>query len=527
MTGIQPSFRIDTYMQDYLYDMDGTKVLDTDASEVLIYGQDWVNITADVKRRIIFERGIGGSNVNNRIADPGRAMFSLKNEGNSGNVLGYYSPDNANVRAGWQEDIKVRIGFSDSTYDSGNVNYRWHGWVNKIEPEPGKYRSREVFVTCGDYMGELQDYNKVTQVATQTNVTSDAVYTAIIAAMPRQPEGTNFSTGVDTLSSVLHRSGEQSGSGYEEINRVALSVLDYVFMDKDGQLVSQNRHDRIKDTTVQFTLTESLIRSDGSMKYIRDKSLGLDRVITKTYPIETGTSNENAFTLQNPVLINPGDSYTLEAKYRDPNSQREVGLTSSVTLAAGTNVSFGSSPDGASSDLNGSLTIVSQNFYSGEAVAVFRNDGTRIGYLNEVIIQGHLIRSFDPVTSTYVVNSSGNRTITLNMPYQDSEVFAENARKMINTVYGQTTRIDTVKMNLNDSTLFGYYMGTDTGDRIALTETVSGQNANEHFLNKERVEYTPGGFMNVTYTLAPSLITGAGILGTSKWNQANWAFAEG
>lgn len=520
-----PTLHVEVELSDQREFMDGTSKTFMDGTAHFMNYLVYTDITEDVNRQVRHERGIAGSTPIDRIAKTGKASFYLNNSAsNSGTQLGYYSPDNTNVRPGWQEDQKVRIGYALAGYDSGNTNWRWYGWISKITPVPGQYAERTVQVDCVDYIQILNENTRIAQVAIQTDATSDEAYTALLAAMARQPEGTSFSTGVDTLEYILHRSGERSGSGYEEMNRVALSVFDYVYVDKDGQVVSQNRHDRLKDATVQFTITGTQIKS---MKYDRDRQRGLDKVTTKTYPVEVGTSNETAYELQNPIRLNPGDTYTLEAAYKDPNSQSPVGITDPVTLATGTNVRFGSAPDLSSQNLNSKLTIVSQNFYSGEAVVVFRNDGGRLGFINEVTVQGKLIRFNDPVTSTYTVNSNGNRTVTINLPYQDSEVFAENLRKMIVNVYSQSKRVNSVKINLNDSTWFANYMDNDIGKRIAISETVTGLSSDEHFINHELVEYNPGKEMNVNYTLAPSLADSPGIWGTSKWNQANWAFAEG
>lgn len=525
MAEIYPEIVLDAYLNDFLYDLDGNEIIDVDDANVVIYGNEWVDISADIKKTVRHDRGIKRWHPTTRLASTGNAYFQLKNDvSNTGGLLGYYSPGNTNCRQGWQEDIKVRIGYSHPDYNGGTAVYRWYGRIDSIEPSYGQYSDRIVTVKCFDYMAELNTNTKATQVAIQTDVTSDEAYAAIIATMPRQPEGTDFAAGVDILPYVMHRSGEGSGACFQEMARVALSDFSYVFIDKDGQVVSQSRHTRALDRTVQFTITGAQIQG---MKAVRDRKTAPDRITTRIYPVNIGTSDEVCYTLQNTIRLSPGESYTLEAKYTDPTNQKNVGLTSPVTLAADTHYKFGPTDDGASNGMNDALTIVSQNFYSGELSVEFRNDGTRVGFINMFKPQGRLIRFNDPIIATLEIDSTGNNTITVDMPYQDNPVFASQIRELIADVYSAVDRVESVDINLNDATWFANYMDTDTGKRIALTETVTGQNADEYFLNSEAVEYKPGKIMNVSYMLAPSIVSTPFIFGVTNWGEAYWTAGEG
>lgn len=523
---ITPALKVEAYITPGLDFQDGSAV--TFQSEVIyqLNTNAWTDISADVADRdVSWTRGIRGASVLDRTASTGTLTFYLDNSDRcSGGVAGYYSPRNTNVRDGWEEQVKVRVGLSDSSYDSGSVGYKFYGWVNKIEPTSGKFNSKEVRVTVQDYISILNSFDQVKTVAMLTDETSDAAYDAIVAAITKQPEGTNFSAGVDTLPYILHRSGEKSSSAFEEINRIATSVLDYVFISGGGVLTSQNRHDRIKKTT-QFTISDT----DEYMidvKYDQDAERGLDKVITATYPVDPGTSDEIVYELKTPIRLNPGDTYTQVCEYQDPNTSRPCGLTSPVTFVAGTHYKFGSAGDMASQNLNANLDITT-NFYSGCVVVEMTNIGTRLGFVNALVVEGRVIRFNDAVKSEYVLSLGGNRTIEVSMPYQDSEIFAENVRKMVSRVYGGSERVNSVTYNANEATPFSNYMGTDIGDKIAVTETMTGLSGYTGYINGESVVYKPGGRLDITYLLAPASTSTNGIWGTSKWGQAVWKFAEG
>lgn len=332
-----------------------------------------------------------------------------------------------------------------------------------------------------------------------------------------------YTDKLDILPYIFHRSGERSGSGYEEMNRIALSVFDYVYTDRNGYLVAQHREERVQETTVQFTIQSDLVDLD----YIRDRSRGYDKITAITHPVKVGVAEETAFALEAPIRINPGDSYTLIAKYTEPSSTRPCGLINPVALATGTNVQFGSLDNGTAGDLNNDLSIT-DNFYSAAAEIVFTNNGDRLGFLNEVTITGYLLRFYNPVETTKVINANGTRFFRYDLPLQDSEIFAENANEMIANIYNQSSGLGVrVKFRGNTLTTFGYFIAGDLGKRMKITETVTGASNFEGYINKLKWDLTKDGELMVEYLVSPASTTTNGIWGTSKWNQAVWQFAEG
>ena len=84
-------------------------------------GSAWTSILTDVRTAppSVLSRGLSGCELADRVADVGTLDFALDNSaGNSGGKLGYYSPDHANLRAGFGIGMKTRLKvvYGDKTY---------------------------------------------------------------------------------------------------------------------------------------------------------------------------------------------------------------------------------------------------------------------------------------------------------------------------------------------------------------------------------------------------------------------------
>lgn len=75
----------------------------------------WAHVTADVRAApgIHVRYGINGNGPTDCVAETGECTLSLRNDaGNSGGLVGYYSPLHANVRSGWTYGIPMQVVFS-------------------------------------------------------------------------------------------------------------------------------------------------------------------------------------------------------------------------------------------------------------------------------------------------------------------------------------------------------------------------------------------------------------------------------
>lgn len=322
--------------------------------------------------------------------------------------------------------------------------------------------------------------------------------------------------GLDFLTYAFHRSGEQSGSAYQEFNRIAMSVFDKIYVTGKGVLTAQNRTQGINEDTALFTLNDALTE----ITHTDDRSRAVDRIKTTTYPLNIGVGQADVvYELENPIRLNAGESKTITCKYVDQGSSRNVGLLNQITAwVADTHYKMGNLPDGTSNNLNANLGT-SVTYGAGAAEVVLTNNGASTGYVNKINIVGDAVKFFNPNESITQVTAGKNNTINVEMPYQESETFALAANNMIANVYGSTTiQVNSARYWVNrNTTTFANFMDAEILKRIAITESLTGLSANESFIHQESWVLDPGGIVRCTYMLAPARDTSARfIVGTSR-----------
>lgn len=485
-------------------------------------GSAWVDVTSDVlftpKPRA--KLGIRGSGPLDRVSPPQTLRFSLNNSvSNSVGLQGAYSIGHKNERNGWGRDVPFRVNFL-----SGVNNKDWYyGYVSKVSPIPGIYGKRSVKVNCVGWMEKTNDFLKSHLLDLVEDATSNTLYQAILTAMTDQPVSTSFATGVDTIPYAFHRSGIKEKSAQREIYAIATSVFDYLFVTGGGILVSQNRLTRVTETVVQFTLDETM--TDLGVEWTVDNYV--DRVRINVHPVKLGTSEEFSYELDNPVRLNPGESKTIVAQYKDPNTNASVGMKSPVTPVADTHYKFGAANDGLANDLNDDLGVVVDD-HAAAANITFTNNGEGLGHVNVFKLEGILLRFEDPIeVEVDVTGKTGDRELSFDMPYQHSDIFAENTAKMIGNVYGMKRKhISKLSFTANrSSTFMANFLTTEIGERIEVIETVTGTDDEAH-INGVSWQLGSGNILDVSYILAPVREGTAGIWGTSTWNNADWRFSN-
>jgi hypothetical protein len=324
-------------------------------------GAGWTNVWTDTAAAepVRFQYGITGNALQDRVASPGTMTFALKNDQlNSARLLGYYSPGNANCRAGFTYGINVRLRIT-----FGGITYvKFHGRLAHIEPIAGKNGRRVTLCTVNDWMEEASRA-KLKRVPIQVNQRSDQIFSTIVAAMTRQPVSSTVGVGRDTYVVALDGSPEEGLGVLTEFQRLALSEVGYIYVrgntGSGGELVFESRTDRAAKNVNLATFNESMYELVAAVS--RDDIISRLQVVT--HPRRIDTVNQVLFTLRDTTVstdttltLGPGESKSIVCPYTDPsNRSSRVGGTSMVNPVATTDYLMNSAADGSGANLTASL----------------------------------------------------------------------------------------------------------------------------------------------------------------------------
>ena len=290
----------------------------TIAVEAELSADNWTAITADVlsAHGLTAEYGIRGQRPTDRVAQVGNMKFVLDNSvGNIGTAQGYYAPDNASVASGWDLSTAIRLKI---TY-GGTDYYKFLGKISDLDVKAGTKKERDVKVTVEDWMRDATEA-KIQLLAVQENLRTDQVIDVAVSAMEVQPRATSYATAQETLPSALDDVKDGRTSVLAVIQKAIISEYGFFMHIGDttggGTAKLQDRHARVKDRTVQITLTADDI---ADLKYQHDKTLIFNEVRAKVFPRDEGDSVEILGCLDSSLEIAAGATDTIRLQYRDPN----------------------------------------------------------------------------------------------------------------------------------------------------------------------------------------------------------------
>ena len=473
------------------------------------FGSGWdTDFINDVLPPVSVQAGIRGGKITDRIASPGTATFSLNNSGsNYTSTQGYWSPKNSNVRANWGKNVPIRIGLQEQ---GGSVNWFFYGKVKRIDPNAGIYGGRRVDVTVMDFMDDLQADSGGKRIAIKEDYRSDEAYGDLITAADSSPEGTDFSTGVIIMPAVFHRATGKNVRIYEELNRIATSNFEYVYLTHAGYIKSQSMTDRLLDDTVQFTL-------NNTMKNIQvaESTRDIPRAFTfLTYPTTTGTTREVIASVGSPVRIDGGETVTFEVNYRDPSGGSDIAGKNILAPVANTDYTFSTIERSQSGDYNSNLDLTVTE-YATMAEVVATNNGGSVAWLDKFELRGIAIRTNDEVSSTEEISGTEGAEVRINLYYVAGVSIGKAAAVMATNVYGEIYAQSVSFKPQRSSAMLTGFLGTDIGKRIALVETVTGVD-NEYFINGYEFEWRSRYDLDASYMLAPARSETPFIVGTSE-----------
>jgi hypothetical protein len=502
--------------------------LDSTALELELggVGMGWTDVSADVRveDHVRGRRGIFGSGPQDRVARPGQLTFSLNNAAtNSGSLVGYYSPDHANCRTGFDIGIRVRVR---ATY-SGTPRTLFIGRLAQAVPTPGTKGTRKVLCTAYDWLEEAARY-KLTDVATQLSKRSDECIQAILDAMPEAPVATSLATGKSTFEYALDTARDESSFALAEFQKITASEAGQLYLTAGGTLTFESRHTRPAIGSNQVTLDNSMT----GLTVDRKRDLVLNRIQATVHPRRVDGSVVTLFTLRTKTLIRAGESADLFGGYVDPNQlASRVGGTDMVTPVATTDYTMNSAEDGSGTDLTASFTVtMSAGFSSGGNgfYATIANTGTTDGYVTFFRIRGKGIYDYENATllaeDTSSQDTYGQNVLTLDLPYQNDPATGQLIADYNLSLYGSArtycTAVTFWAHESSDHMLAA--LDRDISTRVGLVEDVTGitdvgpgSTDFGFFVNAVEWDLGPANRLQVTWTLAPADIFSYWLMGTA------------
>ncbi|MDP3717087.1 MAG: hypothetical protein Q8T13_04875 [Acidobacteriota bacterium] len=448
------------------------------------------------------EYGIDGNGPEDLVAGSGVLAYLLKNHArNSLGLQGAYSPLHANKRAGWGFGDQVKAIFNYSAVDYT----KFRGKVRVIDPESGRYRSQRVKVVAYDHQHDLIETD-VREMAVQVNKTEAESIEAVLDAIPAeaQPPARDIDAGVD----VYPYSADDIRGGV----KAATLIKDYVVSAQglqatrgDGTFIYRTRHARALAVS-QGTFNETMVRLEvpssleGAFNLVRAtiRPKTVDPSPTTVLWAQTGGAPEMA----------PGETVTIWGNYSDPaDPQVRIGGVDPIeALVAGTDYSANSAANGSGADLTSSLSVVCEAFGT-TAKFVVTNVGAAALFRTSLQVRGRGVYDLGAQTiQSYEAEDYGVRPYDIELRYQDDAVVAQGLADYVRTTRQTLAgQIRSMSFLANESDyLMLQALNREIGDRITVTETMTGLTLVDAFIQKVKFEVSTGPRLVCTWGLAPA-----------------------
>ena len=466
---------------------------------------NWSDISADVLRPISIKRGIDGAGPLDLVASTGQMQLTLINSAlNSAGLLGYYSPDHANARSGFDLGLRVRIKLDDGV---NTPQYKFYGKVIEIIPSFGQKGERITEITVVDIMDELAIQN-VSLLSVQTDKRNDQIVATLINQLPTAPLATDYGIGPDTFAFALHNDRDEKTAILSALQKAMQSGLDYLFPRGDASggetLVYQSRHDRVNLTSLAASFDDTM----RGLEVVRSADQLANRVVTVSHPVQVDEDADTVLVaLQSEFSVQPGETVTLTARYRDPSGAdtRISGTEIVVPLIADTDYKMSSVSGDGANDLNGQADI-SLSVGANAAEVSIENTGSVAGYIHHLQIRGKGIYLYDPVEYVAEDSSSigvyGERPLNFDLPNnEDVNTSKDFGDYLLSALKSPGTQVERLKLVANSSpNLLAASVTLEPGQRIALTESATGLNA-QYFIQCYDLRIGPKDLLEVEYLL--------------------------
>lgn len=456
--------------------------------------------------------GIQGSTPKDRLATAGTLTFELDNsDQNVSHTQGLYTPGHPNALSNWGIGRRIQLGVRHPSYVDRVL---WYGVVESVRSGVGARGRRTAKVTCVDWLDEAARA-RLSGLAVQTDVQSDALFSTLVAAVEKAPPGgTRVGSGSDIYPFALDSARDEGAKVASEFAKLAVSEFGQIFVEA-GVAVFEGRRVRGGEGIVRLVLDEDNTLQVTYGSHSRDDVL--NRVQVSVHPRRVDAAATSVlfsvlFTLGNAQRIERVTSITINCPYKDPAqlSQR-VGGKDMVVPAATTDYLFNTAQDGSGTDITAQLSVAYEGGTAGgnAATVVVTNNGPLDGYLTKLQLRGRGVYDFEPVVcderDAASVASYGENAYAFDMPYQASpQNGIDTAQYILNLNKDPSTRVTAVSFLANwDSVTRDALFNLRISDRVSLTFPELALDGAQFFVNGIALECSLAGLCKVTLQTAP------------------------
>ncbi len=412
-----------------------------------------------------------------------------------------------------------------STPASGTITavrtyVKFVGRVHTITPTPGQYRNQPVYVTAYDVMRDLLEAD-IREISVAVNETEDALIESVIDVLPVaiQPDRLDLDAGADSYPYAFDDLGRGTKAA-GVLQDLTLSAYGFLATTGDGTLIYRSRGSLATgDSAFHFdeTMNGLVVPTslDGVFNRVRVtiRPRRIDAAATTVLWSQTGT----------PQAISAGSTVDIWGNYFDPTDPtRSIGGTDTVPPVSGTDFTANSQADGSGTDLTANIAVTASRFASTVKFEV-TNTGATSAYLTSLQLRGRGLYRDAPETFESASEQVWERPLSFEMPYQDDRLVAQNAAESLQLQWGNLrTQIQQLEFSANASdALLQQALLREPGDRVTITETVTGLNTLDALIHAVELEATNGSILTCRWQLGAVTpfevwqlgIAGAGELG--------------
>jgi hypothetical protein len=484
-------------------------------------GAGWTDITSDTRigvQPLQIEYGIVGSGPLDRVASTGVMTWAMDNSaGNSGGVVGYYTPGHTNARAGWDIGIGVRCKL---TY-SGTDYYKGVGTLIAVVPDAGQYQRQAVSCTAVDWMDEAAR-TRIRGIGIQTNQRSDQIIDTVVTnSVTRQPPARSLNTGQSTFAIALDNMFDTESPVLAALADTTLSELGYLYVKggtTGGVLKFEDRHARPKFGAAVGSFDETMV----SLDVTRSRADIINRVYVVVHPRTTAGSASVLYeltTTDSVPEVAAGVTIQITAPFREASikSYRVAG-TSVITPVSGTDWIANTASDGSGSVITSDVAVTLATTAANAVTFNIVNNGAVTAYLTTLQVRGTEVAD---ISDTVMAASDSTSATTygeidsrVDMKYESNAgEFASNIAEWILNTY-KDPRYVIQQMSIVGNTsayLMAQALAREPGDKITLAESMTGivetgGSGAEigYFINGCRFSVGGGGIIRVSWILSPA-----------------------